>query len=583
MIGRFLLGSGLGALVGTGLLAIVSVATPGPGGDAPSSAAPLAGKETPPDETLALAAPEGAEGVPLTETPPEDPAPAPAEPAPESVPAVVPEPAPAAAAEPAGPSAVVTPEAGTDPAAPATVAVAPAPAVADAPEAPAIAPLDETGPSAPVVAEEPAVSGAPAAPAALAGDETPAPAEVPAAAPSVKAASAPDAPSSPELADAGPAAPDAMAEAAPTTAGPSQPEAPLAEAAPPPAEPSGLPPLTPEEEEMLARIAAEGPGSALPPEETLPEPAPETAPEAAPESAPESPAAEAAEAAPEQPSLLTEREDDKILRAEDSGSTLPSSPALAGAADGVTVGRLPRIGDAAEPPAEPPAELVDASPLVTFSEPFDNPEGKPAFAIVLIDEGDPAADRAALAALPFPVTFALDPSDPMAADHAAIYRAAGKEVAMLATALPRGAQAADVEVALGAMTSALPEAVAVMDTPGRAFQGDRPLSTLVVPVVGAGGRGLLTWDQGLNAADQVARRENIAAAVAFRDLDGAGESGSVIRRYLDRAAFKAAQDGRVTVVGRTRPETVAALLEWALEGRAATVALAPLTAVLAAD
>jgi polysaccharide deacetylase 2 family uncharacterized protein YibQ len=57
----------------------------------------------------------------------------------------------------------------------------------------------------------------------------------------------------------------------------------------------------------------------------------------------------------------------------------------------------------------------------------------------------------------------------------------------------------------------------------------------------------------------------------------------VIRRYLDRAAFKAAQEGRVVVVGRTRPETVAALLEWTVEGRAATVALAPLTAALSTD
>ncbi len=98
---------------------------------------------------------------------------------------------------------------------------------------------------------------------------------------------------------------------------------------------------------------------------------------------------------------------------------------------------------------------------------------------------------------------------------------------------------------------------------------------MVVPVVGGQGRGLVTWDRGLNAADQVARREDVPAAVAFRDLDGEGEGAAVIRRYLDRAAFKAAQEGRVTVIGRTRPETVAAILEWTVEGRAATVALGP--------
>ncbi len=77
---------------------------------------------------------------------------------------------------------------------------------------------------------------------------------------------------------------------------------------------------------------------------------------------------------------------------------------------------------------------------------------------------------------------------------------------------------------MAAMAQALPESVAVMDLPEPAFQSDRPLATMVVSVVGAQGRGLLTWDRGLNAADQVARREDVPAAVAFRDLDGQGRS-----------------------------------------------------------
>ena len=68
---------------------------------------------------------------------------------------------------------------------------------------------------------------------------------------------------------------------------------------------------------------------------------------------------------------------------------------------------------------------------------------------------------------------------------------------------------------------------------------------------------------------------------ASRNLDADAENEATIRRYLDRAAFKAAQEGRVTVVGHTRPETIAALLAWSIEGRAATVALAPVSAVLA--
>ncbi|MDP1578378.1 MAG: divergent polysaccharide deacetylase family protein, partial [Cypionkella sp.] len=122
---------------------------------------------------------------------------------------------------------------------------------------------------------------------------------------------------------------------------------------------------------------------------------------------------------------------------------------------------------------------------------------------------------------------------------------------------------------------------AVMDIGAAGFQDNRPLATMVVPIIKDQGRGLVTFDAGLNAADQVARREDVAAAVIFRDLDGAGEDTPLIRRYLDRAAFKAAQEGRVVVVGTTRPETIAALMEWSIEGKGASVALAPISAVLA--
>jgi hypothetical protein len=47
--------------------------------------------------------------------------------------------------------------------------------------------------------------------------------------------------------------------------------------------------------------------------------------------------------------------------------------------------------------------------------------------------------------------------------------------------------------------------------------------------------------------------------------------------------FKAGQDGRATVAGTVTPDVVAALLEWTVEGRAATVALAPVTAVLTVE
>ncbi|MDZ4136478.1 MAG: divergent polysaccharide deacetylase family protein, partial [Paracoccaceae bacterium] len=331
---------------------------------------------------------------------------------------------------------------------------------------------------------------------------------------------------------------------------PSRPSVPGDDIAPAAIEPPPPPPLTPEEEALL-----------FPPSDRAPDQASEVADSPEPEPEPES----AIAAAPEAVSILR------------------PTPGLGGAVNGVTTDRLPRIGDAPAPEPEPVAaadnEMVP--PLVRFARPFENPSGKPLFAIVLIDTGGPDLDRTALAALPFPVTFAIDPTAPDAATAAAIYREAGQEVIMLATGIPQGATAGDLEVTFQAHAAALPEAVAVIDLESAGFQNDRALASQVVPVIKGQGRGLLTWDKGLNAGDQVARRNGLASGLIFRRLDAEDEPATTQRRYLDRAAFKAAQEGRVTVVGKTRPKTVAALLEWTLEGRAASVALAPVSAVLA--
>jgi uncharacterized protein len=153
-------------------------------------------------------------------------------------------------------------------------------------------------------------------------------------------------------------------------------------------------------------------------------------------------------------------------------------------------------------------------------------------------------------------------------------------VVMLASGIPEGATPADVEQTFQAHDSILPEAVAVVDASVAAFQNNRQLSAQIVPILAEQGRGLLTWDRGLNAADQVARREGLPTATIFRQIDAEGEGVPTMRRYLDRAAFKAAQEGSAVVIGTIRPGTIAALLEWTIEGRASTVAVAPASALL---
>ena len=337
----------------------------------------------------------------------------------------------------------------------------------------------------------------------------------------------------------------------------------------------------------VAPLPAQDPAPAAP-KEVLLKPLPESLP------VPESSAEPSLQLTPD-PVLVPDTGSEADPAAK-SSATLEPTPGLDGTVDGVTTGRLPRIGDA---PAAPDGEIVPATeanpdggtalvteggadlpPLQKYAREFDNPDEKPIFAIILIDTGGTDVDRTALAAIPFPVTFALDPLAANVGQASKIYRDAGQEVIMVATGIPAGATASDLEVTFQAHANALPEAVAVLDTEFGAFQADRPMATQVVPILKAQGRGLISWDRGLNVADQVARRDGLAAGLVFRKLDGNGENKSAVRRALDRAAFKAAQDGRVIVIGQTQPDTVAALLAWATDARAASVALAPVSAAL---
>lgn len=358
-------------------------------------------------------------------------------------------------------------------------------------------------------------------------------------------------------------------------------------------EPSRLPqiapPLTPSEEAMLAPEPALVP--ALVP---TPQPAPETAGLPAPAETP-APVAEPApsDAAPAAPGPVAPRvftPDQPQMPGVPAGSGLAKqepAPSLLkpvqpiGSVPGVATNTLPHVGDAPKSESDVAAQGGEDQPLRKYARRFDGAQGKPLFAILLQDIGAAGMDRAELAKLPFPVTFVVDPLAQDAREAEDIYRAAGQEVLMLANGIPTGATASDVEQTFQTLQDILPETVGVIDEATLGFQDNRALSGLVLPVIADQGRGLVTYDRGLNAADQIARRDGLPAAVIFRKLDGAGESQPIMRRYLDRAAFKAAQEGAVVVIGDTRPETVAAILQWTIEGKASSVALAPITALMA--
>ncbi|MEM9852879.1 MAG: divergent polysaccharide deacetylase family protein [Pseudomonadota bacterium] len=256
-------------------------------------------------------------------------------------------------------------------------------------------------------------------------------------------------------------------------------------------------------------------------------------------------------------------------------------------ADGVTVNR----GDVDDEPASATPTIAagaapdpnDTRPISVFSARADwpGPDDRPLFSIGVIDEAGDAALLGALGSFQGPLTFAIPGDAPQAAEAMAAYRAAGYEVALLAD-LPEGAQASDVEQAMAGYLETVPEAVAILDGTFSGFRGNRRIAEQISEILVETGHGLLTFDQGLNTAAQLADRAGVPTGVVFRDLDDRGQGNTVIRRFLDQAAFRAGQDGQAILLARLRPETISALLIWHQQERASRVNLAPLSAVLLA-
>ncbi|CUX79700.1 divergent polysaccharide deacetylase family protein [Roseibaca calidilacus] len=260
---------------------------------------------------------------------------------------------------------------------------------------------------------------------------------------------------------------------------------------------------------------------------------------------------------------------------EDSAADLPGLP-------GTRITGMPGQ-PAAEPapdpqPEDPPAPATALERNSSFSGTFDD---GPLMAVVLNDPGLPTPLRRALAALELPVTIALNPMDPSAAEAADLYREAGKEVLILANGLPDGAQATDLDITFGAWFDSLPQAVGVLDLPRGGFSRNTNLTDQVLPLVARDGHGLVSFAGGLSRVDSAADREGVPHAQVFRVLDDEDQSPFTIRRYLDRAVFQASQIGEVIVFGDAANDaTMEALEMWRSDGRADQVAVVPISAIL---
>jgi polysaccharide deacetylase 2 family uncharacterized protein YibQ len=219
-----------------------------------------------------------------------------------------------------------------------------------------------------------------------------------------------------------------------------------------------------------------------------------------------------------------------------------------------------------------PAILANAVPYTKIGP-------APNMSVVLVDIGDIDPTATQLKSLPFPVTFAVDALAAGATARAQSYTDAGLEV-MALIGLPEGATAQDAAVTLTQANDLIPTSIGYLDVPSASFQTSREIAAQVVASSTLTGHGVLSFSSGLNALMQEAQRAKQPAAIVFRDFDGKDQDIAAMKRFLDQAAFRAGIDEEIILVGRSKPDTLQALVEWSLGNRSATVEMVPLSFLL---
>ena len=463
-----------------------------------------------------------------------------------------------------------------------------APGVPDAPEL-AATPDQPVEPEAPVTTPEPEteLAALPATPEpvvpATPGTPIPQPAplspqvDVPDEAPETIAApeEEPDLPEAPEEETVPQLAVRTVPQAQPL---PTAPVAPAAPEAPAPA-----PQPAPIEEAALAPELQPSP-DAPPVEAPAPVPAPVATPQPPVTPVPETPPV--AEEAPEPPLPITRRpgSDEEEEADLPQVSVRTNRPPVVEEAEPETPPEAPvaALTPPVAAPAPPTEVLRDGLALSRNAVAFDAAPDVPRLSVVLIDDGDNTlAGAPDLADLPFPVSFAVAAAAPTATEAARAYREAGHEVALIPD-LPERGRPDDVEGALIDNLLAVPQAVALIDPDGKAFQNSRVGLAQVILAAGETGHGMVTFSLGSNSAQQIARRKGVPAGQVFRVIDP-GTDRLAVGRALTQAVSRARRDGQAIVLAPADPDTLAAMVEWALESRSTSVALSPLSAALAGD
>ncbi len=274
--------------------------------------------------------------------------------------------------------------------------------------------------------------------------------------------------------------------------------------------------------------------------------------------------------------------DEKAPAVEDE-APVPSDAEPSEEAEDVSVST--EAADASPASRNPPAPQFSGPAFEAFAVDFIPPNNKPFLTIVLEHVGENSVAMYDLLNFGQPITFGVDTTEDLAPWRENEFRKAGFEVVALVPesetgGLSSATDVGDVPLRVADYLTAVPGAVAVLDTEESSFYRDPRKVSRLAEELNVSGRGLLFHEKfGVNRALEAARSSGTPSASLVRIIDAERDAAS-IRRALDRAALDASKTGAAIVFGRTYPETVAVILPWLLGNSARSVTLAPLTSTM---
>lgn len=130
-----------------------------------------------------------------------------------------------------------------------------------------------------------------------------------------------------------------------------------------------------------------------------------------------------------------------------------------------------------------------------------------------------------------------------------------------------------------------PQTIGVIERKTAALQQSRDVLLHMPKVLNYSGDGLVVYEKVLNTQAKEAGKAGLSVATIYHNLDSADQNERIIRRFLDGAAFRAANSPSESMVAldRLRPETMSAILTWARQYRAQKIAVVPLSQLMKAD